>query len=375
MAKCIQCGRSGISLKLDQLGLCPDCHLASIKTKDARIAELETELDFLRRFRSEYIAITDAKGEAAQILESAQQKAQAILSDATSRAAQIIEEAEAFKRDSENNIATMRARANEQIKQAAMDSELSISMKQTRAEEKLKQTQADTKLAVSYAQQQISALLSLAANNFAFKAKSTAASTYESIQKNRQPTQVEVSDQHSLVSFSSITLSQLKKANGFVVLDLETTGLHRYIDKIIEIGAIKYDKSLREIDRFSTLVNPEKRIPASASAINGIRDSMVKDSPKIAEVLPNLIRFIGDYPIIAHNANFDVGFLEVAIEESGIEGNSIRYADSLKIARKELTLDSYKLSCVAEHFDIPASNLHRALGDCEVLGQIMRHFL
>ena len=97
----------------------------------------------------------------------------------------------------------------------------------------------------------------------------------------------------------------------FTVFDLETTGLDPKKEKIVEIGAVKFDRR-GPIGRFSVLVNPGVSMPAEASRINGITDAMLEGKPSLDLVLPDFLRFIGDTPIIAHNAPFDCSFIDAA---------------------------------------------------------------
>ncbi|MCB0152617.1 MAG: 3'-5' exonuclease, partial [Caldilineaceae bacterium] len=99
----------------------------------------------------------------------------------------------------------------------------------------------------------------------------------------------------------------------YVALDLETTGLDQNRDAIIEIGAVKFSGD-RVIDRFKTLVNPQRAIPRLITQITGIRDADVVDAPTIERVLPEVLAFVDSEvsAVIAHNADFDLGFLRAA---------------------------------------------------------------
>ncbi|MDR2900702.1 MAG: 3'-5' exonuclease [Treponema sp.] len=94
----------------------------------------------------------------------------------------------------------------------------------------------------------------------------------------------------------------------FVVFDLETTGLDPKKDKIVEIGAVKFNQC-GIIARFSVLINPGIPMPAAASQVNHITDDMLKGKPLLHEVLPDFLRFIQDSVLIAHNASFDSSFV------------------------------------------------------------------
>ena len=95
----------------------------------------------------------------------------------------------------------------------------------------------------------------------------------------------------------------------YVVFDIETTGFSAVTDRIIEIGAVKVEDG-KITDKFSTFVNPKRPIPFRITELTSITDEMVIDSPDIETILPQFIEFIGDAVLVAHNASFDVGFIE-----------------------------------------------------------------
>jgi DNA polymerase-3 subunit epsilon len=100
----------------------------------------------------------------------------------------------------------------------------------------------------------------------------------------------------------------------FVVFDLETTGLDPKKDKIVEIGAVKFDRN-GIIARFSVLINPGIPMPYAASQVNHITDEMLKDKPALKDVLPDFIRFIDGAILMAHNSGFDCGFINEALSK------------------------------------------------------------
>lgn len=103
--------------------------------------------------------------------------------------------------------------------------------------------------------------------------------------------------------------NEISNANIFVAIDVETTGLSPITNELIEVSAIKYDGN-RKIDTFTTLIKPKVRIPYYITNITGITNEMVKNSPHVEEIMPNLIKFIGSNKIVAHNANFDYKFIQ-----------------------------------------------------------------
>ncbi|AAO35695.1 DNA polymerase III subunit epsilon (endogenous virus) [Clostridium phage phiCTC2A] len=155
----------------------------------------------------------------------------------------------------------------------------------------------------------------------------------------------------------------------FVVIDLETTGLYPVTDKIIEITAIKY-KSGQIVEKYNTLINPKINIPKRATEINNITNNMVKDSPVIEDVLPELLKFIKEYPLVAHNASFDIKFLNANLALINREIKNVAI-DTLQLSRAMYTfLPNHKLTTIKEHLCISEDNSHRALPDCITTAEI-----
>lgn len=149
---------------------------------------------------------------------------------------------------------------------------------------------------------------------------------------------------------------------GLIAIDLETTGLSPLVDRIIEIAAFKVTKE--GIILYETLVNPEIPIPAHTTAIHNITDDMVASSPKLIEVLAEFNQFLGELPIVAHNAKFDLGFIVMGLQRSKIKLSSALIYCSCKMARithKEII--NHKLGTLVKELNIPLLNHHRALDD------------
>ena len=160
----------------------------------------------------------------------------------------------------------------------------------------------------------------------------------------------------------------------FTVFDIETTGLSPIKDKITEIGAVKI-KNGKIMDKFSELINPEIPIPENITRLTGITDSMVKDKANIKEILPRFLDFAGDSPLIAHNANFDSGFIRAKASEMGVKLNNT-IIDTLQLSRLLLKgLKRHKLDIVCEHLGIGLENHHRAADDAEATAKIMLKFI
>ncbi len=155
----------------------------------------------------------------------------------------------------------------------------------------------------------------------------------------------------------------------YCVLDLETTGLSFRTEKITEVGIMKI-KNGEVIDSFETFVNPEKPIPPKVVEVTNITDDMVKDAPKIEEVFPKILEFVGDSVLVAHNADFDIGFLKhnASILNLKLENTSL---DTLRLA-KDLFPDfkKYKLGIIADKLGITVDVAHRALDDVKTTVQV-----
>ena len=155
----------------------------------------------------------------------------------------------------------------------------------------------------------------------------------------------------------------------FVVFDIETTGLSNRTCGITEIGAVKV-KNGEVLERYNTFVNPEMPIPAEVVELTGITDEMVKDARVIGEVLPEFLNFVGDRLLIAHNADFDIGFIRVAAKNNGLPFENA-YLDTVALSRHLNTdLKNHKLDTLAKYFNLGEFNHHRACDDAEMLAMI-----
>jgi DNA polymerase-3 subunit alpha (Gram-positive type) len=158
------------------------------------------------------------------------------------------------------------------------------------------------------------------------------------------------------------------KGQGFdaesVVFDIETTGVSKNKDKIIEIGAVKL-RNNEIVDRYSVFVNPEVPIPTEIITLTHITDDMVKDAATIENELKNFLDFCGDAVIVAHNAPFDTGFIKRFAREQGIDWKPT-IVDTVGLSRGLIgNLKNYKLDTVAEELGVSLENHHRAVDDAE----------
>ncbi len=153
----------------------------------------------------------------------------------------------------------------------------------------------------------------------------------------------------------------------FVAFDLETTGLHAGSDRVVEVGAVRFDPGGRELGRFERLVNPGRPVPEAARAIHGISDDDLADEPLAGAVLPRFVEFLGDpatTTLLAHNAWFDAGFLGSELSRLGRPAPGHAVVDTLALARRKLPgLGNHRLDTLARALDLDPEGPHRALAD------------
>ncbi len=146
-----------------------------------------------------------------------------------------------------------------------------------------------------------------------------------------------------------------------VALDIETTGLDKEKDAIIQIGAVRFNERRIE-DEWSTLVNPGRHIPSFITALTGINDQMVRQAPRLPEILPSLEEFIGVAPIVGHNIRFDLGFFA---RHGLFQLNEV--IDTYELAAVLLPSASrYNLGALAQNLGIILPATHQALDDARV---------
>ena len=156
----------------------------------------------------------------------------------------------------------------------------------------------------------------------------------------------------------------------FVAFDLETTGLSDREDQIIEIGAVIM-KEGKELDRFQTFVNPGQSLRKEIVDLTGITDEMLKSAPKLEEVFPEFLAFVGNRVLVAHNADFDTGFIRAACNQLGYP-YSFTSVDTLVLSQNLMPeLNRHKLNLVADALSLPEFNHHRAADDAVICGLIM----
>jgi DNA polymerase-3 subunit epsilon len=162
----------------------------------------------------------------------------------------------------------------------------------------------------------------------------------------------------------------------FVALDLETTGAAPGYDRITEVGAIKY-RGGECLGTFETLVNPGVPIPPFVTVLTGITEAMVLPAPRIDEVLPPLLEFVGNAVLVGHNFHFDTGFLDAALLRRGDDRLDHVRVDTLPLARRLLHDDvpDHRLATVARHLGVPTEPCHRAFDDAAATAEVLHALL
>jgi len=159
-----------------------------------------------------------------------------------------------------------------------------------------------------------------------------------------------------------------------VVLDFETTGLSSAYDRVIEVGALLV-RDHKVIDEFVELMNPGVMLSSFITSLTGISNAMLKDKPKPEHVMPKLLSFIDERPIIAHNATFDKGFFLAELSRANLSSKN-HFLCTLRLARKLIPeARSYKLADIARHIGIRINrtSTHRARGDVEITAKLWKH--
>jgi len=159
-----------------------------------------------------------------------------------------------------------------------------------------------------------------------------------------------------------------------VLLDTETTGLDPLFGhRVIEIAAIELKNELPTGASFRRLINPRCPVPAEATAINGLTDADLKDAPDFAAIAPELLAFLADDPIVAHNAPFDFAFLDAEFARIGVPPlDRARMIDSLALAKERFPGLPNSLDALCRRFaiDLSERGTHNALLDCRLLAAV-----
>ena len=161
----------------------------------------------------------------------------------------------------------------------------------------------------------------------------------------------------------------------FTAFDTETTGLNPEEEKILEIGAVSFDR-LGIRARYNVLINPQRKILPEITRVNGIDDSMVSGKLTFADNAVHFLNFINNTVLIAHNAPFDLGFVNNELKTAGMKPLENQAADTLTLSRSILPdLGKYNLQFLAKFFEINVVNAHRAEDDARVCMEVFLKLL
>lgn len=160
----------------------------------------------------------------------------------------------------------------------------------------------------------------------------------------------------------------------FVCIDCETTGLDPKVDRIIEVAVLCFDAS-STYEKMESLVDPECEIPQESIDIHHITQEMIQGKPKIHEVLPEILKLIGNHIIVGHGVGFDIALLVNASERFNIpcKISNNRYLDTLRMARLYGESPVNSLEHLRKHFNIPLEGAHRAMNDVIVNREVFLH--
>ncbi|MDT3424555.1 DNA polymerase-3 subunit alpha (Gram-positive type) [Paenibacillus forsythiae] len=167
---------------------------------------------------------------------------------------------------------------------------------------------------------------------------------------------------------------ELKTAT-YVVFDIETTGLSITRNNITELAAVKMQGG-QEIDRYTTFVNPHEKIPYHIQQLTNITDDMVKDAPDLEPVLHDFVEFARDSVLVAHNARFDMGFIQASLAKFGLPLLPNPSLDTLELARLlHPNMKNHRLNTLADKYKVLLESHHRAVDDTVALGGILNGLL
>lgn len=161
-------------------------------------------------------------------------------------------------------------------------------------------------------------------------------------------------------------LVQERSVTRFTAFDTETTGLDAAAGRIIELGGISFDAA-GIIARFNTLIQPGMPVPPEASRVNGITDAMLAGKPVFSDVAPDFLAFAAESVLVAHNAGFDMAFMNAELARNGLPSLPHRVVDTVLLAKEVFPgLPKYALQSLAARFGIVAVDAHRAEDDARV---------
>lgn len=156
----------------------------------------------------------------------------------------------------------------------------------------------------------------------------------------------------------------------YVVVDLETTGLAPSKDEIIEVAALKVEAG-HECGEFQTLVRAKRAVPDTVSRLTGLTDEMISKGEELETAMDGFLAFVGTSPMVMHNAEFDMAFIDAALDSLDIDELDNECIDTLALARKKLPYaTSHNLDDLAQLLSIEGADRHRAMGDCMITKEL-----
>ncbi len=160
------------------------------------------------------------------------------------------------------------------------------------------------------------------------------------------------------------------------ILDFETTGLSPDLgDRVTEV-AVVFQSNGKIVDRYQSLINPKRPIPAFVQSLTGITDAMVRKAPEASQVMHELYRKIGDVPLIAHNASFDSKFLDAEWARIGLRRQAAVACSLLLSRRLYPNSPSHRLGALVSHLSLPSSGtFHRAMADAEMTAHLLARII
>lgn len=157
----------------------------------------------------------------------------------------------------------------------------------------------------------------------------------------------------------------------YIVLDIETTGLSKIDDEIIELGALKISGGVI-VDEFQSFVKPVQSVSQRITNLTGITNRMLEDSKEIDEVIIRFLNFIGNIPLVVHNKGFDINFINTKLEQISYRKMTNEVVCTLALARKYGKSANCKLKTLGVHFNIDLENSHRAVDDCLLTNEVYK---
>lgn len=160
------------------------------------------------------------------------------------------------------------------------------------------------------------------------------------------------------------------------VIDFETTGLSpAQGDRATEIAAVILENG-KVVDRYQSLMSAGVRIPSFIEGLTGISNAMIRDAPPVGQVMREVANFVGEYPLVAHNASFDCKFWDAELERINLQRRQ-EFLCSLLLARRLMPhAPSHKLGALIEYAHLPvAGRAHRALADAEMAASLLAHLM